>query len=522
MRSLTYLFALTLFFTTSCNESPESSYDAASPEADSGQSDSGTGDSSMGDSGTRDSGTDGARDSTTADSGGDTGIDAGGSDTQPATGSCRSVSACIPQDGCCPSSCDGSKDDDCNAGRQVPVRPVGTRTIIVAQDGSGDETTIIAAVNAAKPGDTIQVKNGTYVGAITAKEDGTAEAPIALINYPSHTPIIKLSADVLPVPTDQLRLEGDWWLIEGFEIVNGHSGVKVYGDHITLRGNHIHHHAGQDILAVANSHFLVEDNHIDWSGRALVSTAGDGGGRCEGIVGDNISSPKHCHGIYFSGGHGSGLCGSDSTGVTIRRNILSNHAGRAIQWNWKDCVGSATGYVVENNLVLDSSWGFVMYHNVQDSLVRNNTFVIRSYPDTNDTGHYLMSMWGTTVKGNVIVNNIFHSMRTDVQALDVHNVEIGANNTLDFNLWSVATSRWTWGAARSDFDTAYASVSGWGANALCCQQDPGFSGGEDFHLEAGSPALGAGDGARCALSDFEDETRPANGSCDVGMDQRWP
>jgi parallel beta-helix repeat protein len=49
----------------------------------------------------------------------------------------------------------------------------GPGVIVVAQDGSGDYTTITEAVAAAEDGDTILVKPGTYVGSVVIDEDLT-------------------------------------------------------------------------------------------------------------------------------------------------------------------------------------------------------------------------------------------------------------------------------------------------------------------------------------------------------------
>ncbi len=55
----------------------------------------------------------------------------------------------------------------------APVQPASKRTIIVAQDGSGEYTSIQTALNNSQPGDTIQVKNGTYDESFTFRISGT-------------------------------------------------------------------------------------------------------------------------------------------------------------------------------------------------------------------------------------------------------------------------------------------------------------------------------------------------------------
>jgi len=60
----------------------------------------------------------------------------------------------------------------------VPVS--ATETVVVAQNGSGDYTSIQAAVDAAKPGDTVVVRKGIYYEEVTVSKGGTKEKPITL------------------------------------------------------------------------------------------------------------------------------------------------------------------------------------------------------------------------------------------------------------------------------------------------------------------------------------------------------
>ena len=53
--------------------------------------------------------------------------------------------------------------------------PPGPRTIVVAQDGSGDFTTISEAVAVAQDGDTVQVQPGTYAEQVTITRDITLQ-----------------------------------------------------------------------------------------------------------------------------------------------------------------------------------------------------------------------------------------------------------------------------------------------------------------------------------------------------------
>src|SRR3990167_1760227 len=79
----------------------------------------------------------------------------------------------------------------CSGGRQLETPGTNTPNkteFIVAKDGSGDYTTIQAAVDNSKPGDTIQVKDGVYNEGVSFRTSGTSTRPITLMNYPGHRP----------------------------------------------------------------------------------------------------------------------------------------------------------------------------------------------------------------------------------------------------------------------------------------------------------------------------------------------
>ena len=397
----------------------------------------------------------------------------------------------------------------------APLEPVNLRVVVVAKDGSGDYNSIQTAVSNANPGDTIQVKNGVYNGGVVFTKNGTSTKPITLINYPGHSPVIdpgrgKYPSECCP-SNGPLRVEfrAEWIIMEGFEIRYGWDGVKVFKPHNTIRNNWIHHNRYHGILVISTSDLFVEGNTIEYNG-----TDPDTCLRPNGTF-----SPKHCHGVYMSDHSSTGIYD-----ITIRGNVISNHGGKGIQWSGYDIgVGQSNGCsskmrntLVENNIIENNSWGMSLYHNVQESVIRNNTFVLEKYPSTNDTSHTFVAIWGST--GNIFKNNIFYSTRGDVLGVQIKD-NVSSQNAFDYNLWKVNSQSWVWKDSwRLDFTSNHRFITGWDGSGLCCNEDPGFYNASSgiYDLTAGSPARDRGLKNECAPTDFYKDIR-SDSSCDIGM-----
>ena len=225
-------------------------------------------------------------------------------------------------------------------------------------------------------------------------------------------------------------------------------------------------------------------------------------------------SPSHCHGVYISN---YGCRGASN--VTIRGNRIQNHGGLGIQWNGSGCSNKIENTLVENNIIEDNSWGMGLYYNVEGSVVRNNTLVIESYPETNHTTHNFIIIWGSS--GNEFKNNIFHSTREDVYALQVLDSQ-STQNSFDFNLWNVRGKWLVWeNNWISDFQNKFQDVTGWGQSSWCCSVDPEFvsTSNKDYKIKSTSPAVDTGASSSCAAIDFEKQARIQGQDCDIGMDE---
>jgi len=413
----------------------------------------------------------------------------------------------------------------------APLKPTNKRIIIVAQDGSGDYTTIQAAVNASLPGDTIQVKNGTYGGTlIAASNTGTQALPITIINFSGHTPVIEGGKYTTQggLPGFRVKANAEWYIIDGFEIRNSRSGFRMEGAHHTIRNNYIHDVEQQGIFGIsifdkANSdanNLLIEDNVIERSG--------SGFGDCSGYKNTPrfddpgwVSSPAHCHAIYLS-------ATESDLASTIRRNIFRESAGGGTIW-LKGTKSAAqptfgvNGVLIENNIFVDCVQDIAL-RVAKDNVIRNNTFITRTWPQTTNVSKPSFVDFLSGVKDNVIKNNIFWTNVATKRGFE-DKTSTNSGNTLDYNTWNVISNTWKWqGVGRSDFIAQFKTVTGYETNGQCCTVNPLFVDivNDDYHLSASSPAVDTGSNGECALVDWDGDLRPNNFTCDIGVDEFVP
>lgn len=349
-------------------------------------------------------------------------------------------------------TCDGESQSD------APGNNPSSRAIfIVSKDGTGDYTTIQAAVDNSKPGDTIHVKTGVYNEGVSFTKSGTSTQPITLMNYPGHSPVIDPGGGTYPqecCPSSgplRVELRAEWIILEGFEIRYGWDGVKVFKPHNTIINNWIHHNRYQGILIISTNDILIEGNAIEYNGTDP--------GACYDSSWGGVS-PRHCHGIYMSDYSCTGL-----SNITIRRNVISGHSGRGVLWNGLGCGSKSTNTVVDSNLIENNSWGLALYHNVENAKITNNTFINDSRPDTDDVAWTFLGVWES--RSNTITNNEFHTSLPDFAAIHVYDSE-SMDNDVNHNLWRTAGSLWIWdGQKRTDWEN-YRDVSGWDSESDIC------------------------------------------------------
>src|SRR6476660_846939 len=130
-------------------------------------------------------------------------------------------------------------------------------SIIVSDNNAGTSATsplasLQAAENLVKPGDIVEVMNGTYTGpgggnVLTITTSGTASAPITFEAAPGATPVIDSS--------------GTW------------QGIEINASYITIKGFTIVGDAANYNLSSALAGYSTGDPNLDGNGIAATSGA---------------------------------------------------------------------------------------------------------------------------------------------------------------------------------------------------------------------------------------------------------
>lgn len=390
----------------------------------------------------------------------------------------------------------------------APLSPVNQRILVVAQDGSGQYTTLTDAEATTQPGDTIQVKNGSYREQLRLRHSGTRELPITYIAYPGHRPKLENAG---------IKIEASWLIIDGFEIVNAENGINLVTassrgeyNNITIRNNYIHNSGFMGAFIASASDVLVENNTFERNGL--------GPANCTSELwnGQNYS---HCHGIYLS--NSSSACVAQVTNVTIRRNRFIGNSGSGIQ-TYSNCTDSNNHRddLIENNLFVNNATGMYLW-SISGSMIRNNTIVQLDWarPQIN-------ALAGLDLNGardNLIANNVIYA--PSMESVAIRTWYPMPNTWTNNAIFVKADARWAWELSYVPFSLAdYQQKSKDAAPVVRTIVDDavdaaGFAdlAGDNYRLSAQSPLRNAGTNEYCPSVDGDGNPRPREAKCDIGV-----
>ncbi len=247
--------------------------------------------------------------------------------------------------------------------------------------------------------------------------------------------------------TTGFEVNGSYIRIEGFEVRNTNRyGVDAYGGSESAAGNH-------DIDVV--------QNHIHDIGHICTGSVG-------GIVGvdaysDNLTIERNVI-------HDIGRLGPGEQGCVEPNGNWQNHDHGVYN-------GIGDNVVIRNNVFYNFTHGFAIQRYNGNGAVTNGLTIVNNtfaFPNPWRDSHIIIA---TGVNNLLIANNIFYQPTTAAVWFDTGGL---TNVTLSNNL--------SFGAALSE------GLSGMTSAGNLVNVDPGFVSvsGPDFHLQAGSPAIGAG------------------------------
>lgn len=394
-------------------------------------------------------------------------------------------------------------------------------TVLCVDDTAGaaqEYSTIQAAVNVARAGDTVLVYDGIYSG-FTISSSGTSSNPIAIKAQGSSAVINQANSSGEGITISN----ASYITIEGFTI----TGMSGYGM------------ATHNASPTSPMHGLViRNNTVQNSGSTNIymSEVAD-----SLIEGNSASGSAASHGIYLANG------GSDNT--ILRGNRCFNNFKNGIHFNGDLSVGGDglhSGLTVEDNVLYSNTDNGIDADGVQDSVFQNNLIygngrnALRVFggggADPNLAGdsaagpknlriinNTLLTLGhsGWPVKltedlgGHVIFNNILLSDDSSKGSLCVANVNFASINNAVVNRFSL------------DGDTTLISLSAWQAsgydqNSFLTSASSLFvnTGANDYRLQAGAPAIDAGrtslNSVSAPATDILSVARPQGSAYDIG------
>lgn len=399
--------------------------------------------------------------------------------------------------------------------------------------------------DAAQPGDTIFVRQGTYVpragstdNGIYFRRGGNAGAPITIKNYPNERPVISANGRDYVFYFFQGAPN---WVVEGLELRGGAIyTIKIDSPNTILRGNDISG-SGCDLVKLVSTSdsVTIENNKIHNSG---ATTCAGSPGNSQGIdaVGADslVVRGNHVYNIPSVGIYSKG----DSVDSLFEYNLVEDIQGHGImlgQSTDRNLFTRGTFYettngIMRNNIVKRTTGAcFATGGSLSPKIYNNSCYLGAS--STNGAVYVTMDNGETNQSGRDIhiKNNIVYGAgpgaNGDRPVLYVAPGAVASDHSLytDNNVYweanGAAAVRFTWtdrGLNNVDF-TAWRSATGQDANSVVA--DPRYANAPaDLKPAAGSPAIDRGTNSLCAATDYDRGSRPRDGDgngtaiCDIG------
>ncbi|HEX8791784.1 MAG TPA: choice-of-anchor Q domain-containing protein [Polyangiaceae bacterium] len=334
-------------------------------------------------------------------------------------------------------------------------------------------------------GDTLCIRAGTYAEANQFGTSGTQTSPIVISGYPGERPVIDVggaaSSNAFALWNDAMEI--GWIQLQGLEIRGATFGVHFSNvHHFTIEDDWVHDNGGQGILGTGHDIF-INRNRVYANGITATPT--------------NLN-----HGLYVTGRR-----------YAITNNLVYGNEAFGLQIAaygcGTDCFGAdyagAVDWTVANNVF---------------AYEKNRTGIVVWLPGTS-----YGTETGTDIGNITIANNVFY----ENNVLNPGGT-VGVDVDDEYSSGSDPSGA-DWPSITVENDLFYGTSGGPSVAStpavtvknLVEGKDPLFVApmSFDFHLQSGSPAVGAGLnltslGNAALNADFDGKPRPASGAWDVG------
>ena len=258
---------------------------------------------------------------------------------------------------------------------------------------------LIAALKAAKPGDTIQLADGNYADQFVATTAGTASAPITLVGSAKAVlsdPKFKLGDTDCPSGQTGygLWLQGaNYWNLKGFTVTKSKKGIVLDGSsHVTIDSVNVHD------IGYEGVHFRKSSSYGVIKNSTVTDTGTEEPGYGEGVYLGSANSNWECYG---TGGGNS----PDNSNYT---QVLNNKIGPNVAAEGIDVKEGTHDGVISGN-TLDGT-GEKNQHDADSTMdIKGDKYTITG--NTVKNGYLddiqLHNVWGKTGCGNTFSKNTF-------------------------------------------------------------------------------------------------------------------
>ncbi len=314
--------------------------------------------------------------------------------------------------------------------------------------------TIQKGVDLAAAGQTVYVREGTYVEQVIISNSGTSTSPITISAYPGETPVID---GQYHLPTNNgdwancnntvspprcfnyghlVRIEGDYIILDGFEIRHSLGrGVVVYREDSIptgsiIRNNNIHSNRHAGILMHEASNILIENNEVSYNANFATHDRNPGEINWTAAIAAYRSDQLVYRGNVVHHNYGEGLITANYDGTTnilIEDNVIYDNFALQLY------IHRSHNVTVQRNLIYctndpaffrggDITYGLIIFNEIppegfKDGLRTTNIDILNNLV----TGcQQNFGVWGTDSSGSDYpVRNMLIAHNTFVNAKSV-------------------------------------------------------------------------------------------------------